>query len=105
LNNGSNWYVISPYRNIANSMGLISTSPLTITEHREKKNEEIAASMIPKYGQEHVCDFIHVEIESWYWFFLRGRSETRCLNSNASGIFSWNFYESKICIVVASNYN
>lgn len=39
------------YRNDANSIGLMSTSSLTMTEHREKKNEDNVASIIPKNGQ------------------------------------------------------
>lgn len=38
------------YRNDANSMGFISTSSFTITEHREKKNEDNVASKMPKSG-------------------------------------------------------
>lgn len=42
------------HRNDANSIGLTSTIPLTITEHNEKNSDDSVASIIPKYGQLHL---------------------------------------------------
>lgn len=41
---------IQTHRNIANSIGLMSTKCLTITEHSEKNSDESVASKMPKYG-------------------------------------------------------
>lgn len=44
--------LLETHRNDASSMGLISTSSLTMTEHSEKKSEDSVASKMPKNGHE-----------------------------------------------------